>query len=192
MPSNQVADSHTSQNARRIGAKVMTEREFQSLLSSIPPSTNKPALTAGNRCAYFTAFYLSFGAPGEVFVGRRSFKVPVPGSAGARLSIRDLDGLFEDRSKLFSSRALERCVLHQGAPPGVSFYTPRGNWPATAAIPAGQLDSAPDASDGEARAAEVDDDAQKLDASPRYEAKTARRGGICKFRLLSTVAFSHM
>ena len=60
--------------------------------------------------------------------GWERFRPPLAGAV-ARVTIRDLDGLYEDRSKSFNATKLDGCRLHLDAPPGISFFTPRDEWP---------------------------------------------------------------
>ena len=45
-----------------------------------------------------------------------------------RVRVRDLDGLFDDRSRSFPAAKLDWCRIHRNAPKGASFFIPQTHW----------------------------------------------------------------
>ena len=116
----------------------MEEKPFVDLLNATAPpvkcrsnASSRPenplATMGGNGRNGGVSLMAGRGGVGEAR-GWERFRPPAAGAV-ARITIRDLDGLYEDRSKSFNATKLDGCRLHLDAPPGISFFTPRDEWP---------------------------------------------------------------
>ena len=126
--------------SRQLGIRVLEEQDFirahlgprerEALVARGKSSTTMPPpLVHGSVSLMSSSRPMAAGVRPRPSSWER-FKPPQLNEV-VRVAVRDLDGLYSDRSRTFSNTKLDSCRVHPDAPPKLSFFVPRDTWPQT-------------------------------------------------------------